>query len=77
MRRNADRCLVVEDSVSGVTAARAAGMTVLGFRGGSHCRDGHAATLLAAGAHGTFDDMRQLPGLIVENHAFIAGFSAT
>ena len=71
------RCMVIEDSVAGVTAARAAGMTVLGFCGGSHCRDGHAATLRAAGAHGTFDDMRQLPALIVENHAFIAGFPAT
>ena len=77
MKTKPDRCLVVEDSVSGVTAARAAGMTVLGFCGGSHCRDGHAATLRAAGAHGTFDDMRKLPGLVVENHAFIAGFPAT
>jgi HAD superfamily hydrolase (TIGR01509 family) len=32
------RCLVVEDSVPDVTGARAAGMTVLGFHGGSHCR---------------------------------------
>ena len=32
------RCLVIEDSVAGVTAAVAAGMTVLGFHGGSHCR---------------------------------------
>ncbi|MGH6679876.1 MAG: HAD family hydrolase, partial [Bradyrhizobium sp.] len=32
------RTLVVEDSVSGVTAAKAAGMTVWGFVGGSHYR---------------------------------------
>ena len=44
------RCLVIEDSVAGVTAARAAGMTVLGFTGGSHCLDGHAEKLWAAGA---------------------------
>jgi HAD superfamily hydrolase (TIGR01509 family) len=58
------RCLVIEDSIPGVTAAVAAGMTVLGFHGGSHCRPGYGDTLRAAGAAATFDDMRELPGLI-------------
>jgi HAD superfamily hydrolase (TIGR01509 family) len=58
------RCLVIEDSLAGITAARAAGMTVLGFHGGSHCRPGHGDTLRAAGAVLTFGDMRELPGLI-------------
>jgi HAD superfamily hydrolase (TIGR01509 family) len=58
------RCLVIEDSLSGVTAGRAAGMTVLGFHGGSHCRAGHGDALRAAGALMIFDDMRELPGLI-------------
>jgi beta-phosphoglucomutase-like phosphatase (HAD superfamily) len=55
---------VIEDSVPGVTAARAAGMAVLGFHGGAHCRPDTAQALKAAGATVTFDDMRQLPGLI-------------
>ena len=58
------RCLVIEDSIAGVTAGLAAGMTVLGFTGGSHCRPGHADVLHALGAHAVFDDMAQLPELI-------------
>jgi HAD superfamily hydrolase (TIGR01509 family) len=64
MRVSPSRCVVVEDSIPGVRAARAAGMAVLGFHGGSHCRPTTAAALRAAGAVTSFDDMRQLPGLI-------------
>src|SRR5262249_43441397 len=49
------RTLVIEDSVSGVTAGRAAGMKVWGFTGGSHyeSQDGRAI-LRNAGADRVF-----------------------
>jgi len=59
-------CLVVEDSVTGVTAATAAGMTVLGFIGGGHASDAQIDALHAAGARSVFDDMLQLPELVAQ-----------
>lgn len=59
-------CLVVEDSVTGVTAASAAGMTVLGFIGGGHASDAQIDKLHAAGARHVFDDMRQLPDIVAQ-----------
>jgi HAD superfamily hydrolase (TIGR01509 family) len=58
MQAAPQRTLVIEDSVSGVTAAKAAGMTVWGFVGGSHyrARDGRAM-LYDAGADRVFDRM--------------------
>ena len=58
------RCVVIEDSLAGIAGARAAGMKVLGFYGGSHCGAGHAETLRQAGADLVFADMHQLPELI-------------
>ena len=60
------RCLVIEDSLPGVRAARAAGMAVLGFHGGAHCGPETAPALAAAGATATVGDMRELPRLIAE-----------
>jgi beta-phosphoglucomutase-like phosphatase (HAD superfamily) len=45
------RCLAIEDSVNGVRAALAAGMTVWGFAGGGHVDARGAARLVEAGAH--------------------------
>ncbi len=71
------RCVVIEDSLPGITGGLAAGMTVLGFHGGSHCRPGYADTLRAAGVVATFDDMRQLPDLVAQigqKQGRLAGF---
>jgi HAD superfamily hydrolase (TIGR01509 family) len=57
-------CIVIEDSVPGVTAARAAGMAVLGFVGGGHCTPAQGDKLREAGADSVFADMRELPALI-------------
>jgi HAD superfamily hydrolase (TIGR01509 family) len=50
-------CLVIEDSATGVAAAVAAGMLVIGFCGGSHCLENHADQLLAAGCSQVFARM--------------------
>ena len=44
------RCLVIEDSLNGVRAGVAAGMTVWGFNGGGHCGPELSSQLEAAGA---------------------------
>ncbi len=43
-------CIVIEDSVGGVMAARAAGATAIGFTAAGHIQPGHDARLREAGA---------------------------
>ncbi|MFY0989961.1 HAD family hydrolase [Halomonas sp. C05BenzN] len=57
-------CLVVEDSVSGVTAAHGAGMTVIGFTGASHVEQGQDCRLMAAGAWRILEHMHGLASLV-------------
>lgn len=57
-------CVVVEDSINGVRAGRAAGMRVIGFTGGDHCPDGHADVLTVAGAHTVIGDFAALTAAI-------------
>ena len=59
-------CLVVEDSIAGVEAARAAGMPAVGFHGGSHCPAGHADRLRAAGCLRVFARMPDLAAYLAE-----------
>ena len=47
---NPKECLVIEDSVGGIRAAVAAGMTAVGLSAASHIRDGHDLKLRDAGA---------------------------
>ena len=60
---DAGRCVVVEDTVTGVMAGVAAGALVLGYSPPEAGHDAPAA-LRAAGAASIFDDMAALPGLI-------------
>jgi HAD superfamily hydrolase (TIGR01509 family) len=57
-------CIVIEDSVAGITAARAAGMRPFGFIGGGHASPALGAMLREAGAALVFDTMTDLPGML-------------
>lgn len=58
------RCLVIEDSIPGATAALAAGMTVIGFVGASHIDDAHIDALRQLGVAMIVERMVDLPAAV-------------
>jgi HAD superfamily hydrolase (TIGR01509 family) len=63
---NPSDCIVVEDSAPGITAAAKAGMTPVGFVGGSDTAGRLARDLSVAGARAGIADMRALHGTIID-----------
>lgn len=57
-------CIVVEDLPAGVTAATAAGMTVIGFVGGGHADGELGHGLMRAGTRTVIADLRQLKSVV-------------
>ncbi len=65
-----DQAIVIEDSIAGVKAAVAAGMTCIGYVGGGHYagqREDASTRLYEAGADIVFDDMRDIVTLIKQS----------
>jgi HAD superfamily hydrolase (TIGR01509 family) len=58
-------CIVVEDSPAGVNVAAAAGMTAIGFVGGSHAGGELGGQLIMAGAQAIVADLRHLKSTVV------------
>jgi HAD superfamily hydrolase (TIGR01509 family) len=59
-------CIVVEDSPVGVSASVSAGMTAIGFVGGSHAGGQLANQIRAAGARTIISDLRALKSAIID-----------
>ncbi|RWD61473.1 MAG: HAD family phosphatase [Mesorhizobium sp.] len=61
---NPKNTFVIEDSVHGITGARAAGMRVIGFTGAGHSYPGHADALTEAGAETVIRRFAEFGGTI-------------
>ena len=55
-----EKCLVIEDSVVGVTAGKSAGMNVIGFVGANHHHEQSEHQLLKAGAFTVIKDFSEI-----------------
>ncbi|KEG19931.1 HAD family hydrolase [Bartonella bacilliformis] len=56
--------IVIEDSIHGVRSAKAAGMRVIGFTGGSHSYLNHSNDLIASGAETVINKYAHLPKVL-------------
>ncbi|MDI7860390.1 HAD family hydrolase [Rhizobiaceae bacterium n13] len=65
MHAQPDQCIVIEDSPAGIEAAKAAGMTVFAFTGGSHAAGpSHVERIEALAPDRVFDAMADLIQLV-------------
>ncbi len=64
MKWNPETCLVIEDSLAGVTSAKAAGLYTCGFVGGEHLLPGHADQLKKLGADHIVTEFKDLLKLL-------------
>ncbi|WP_325064290.1 HAD family hydrolase [Cobetia sp. L2A1] len=62
--RDVSECVVVEDSLAGVTAAVAAGLRVIGFTGAGHIPAGHDVSQREAGAWQSTANMAEVSTMI-------------
>ena len=69
MNVSPSRCIVIEDSMAGVSAAKRAGMACVGFTGGSHCTDDHAERLRTAGADSVIGELGAIRALVDWNRS--------
>ncbi len=67
---SAHETLVVEDSVTGVFAAKSAGIQVVGFLGATHIHDGHGQKLWEAGADFVVPDAKGLALLLKKKDVY-------
>lgn len=69
LRLKPSETLVVEDSTTGVLAAKSAGIQVVGFLAATHIHDGHGDKLQAAGADYLIPDAKALHSLLKKKGA--------
>ena len=63
LQLSTNEILVIEDSVAGITASTAAGLSTIGYLGGSHVRSGLEERLLEAGAQSVVHSHHELQAL--------------